>query len=277
MTRPLLALALLAAPLLARPALAQTPCGHPDVVVEVDTNVGVLGQVFEVTLTNNTNTTIHLPSGCLVVGVFNGSDCTGAVAFGPLCTGALVPIGPGQSIVGGWAQNDDNGQQVAPGDYSMWIRWWDDGFVTLFDCCAPVTIAPCTGPGESYCNAAPNSTGGPGWLCADGSANILNQDFTLVAGGLPAGEFGYFLASRTAGLSMPINSSGTLCLTGNVGRFNGPGQLITGPTGSLQVDLASIPVNPPVAVQSGETWRFQCWYRDGNTNNFTNALEVQFQ
>jgi hypothetical protein len=185
-----------------------------------------------------------------------------------------VPIPPGQSANGGWAQNDDLGQQVPPGDYSLFVRWWDDGFVTLFDCCVPVTITPCQGPGTSYCPVVANSTGGPGWLCAEGSAVVTDDDLTLVAGGLPAGEFGYFLASRTQGQTMPASSSGVLCLAGNIGRFNG--QLIQGPTGVLPVDLSSIPVNPPRAVQPGETWSFQCWYRDGGTNNFTNGLAVTF-
>ena len=35
---------------------------------------------------------------------------------------------------------------------------------------------------------------------------------------------------------------------------------------------------PPVAVQPGDTWNFQAWYRDiGNTNNFTDAVAVTFE
>ncbi len=33
-----------------------------------------------------------------------------------------------------------------------------------------------------------------------------------------------------------------------------------------------------VAVLPGETWNFQCWYRDaGGTNNFTDVVSVLFQ
>ena len=39
----------------------------------------------------------------------------------------------------------------------------------------------------------------------------------------------------------------------------------------------SVIVNPPQPVQSGDTYNFQCWYRDvGGTNNFTDAVEIMF-
>ena len=44
----------------------------------------------------------------------------------------------------------------------------------------------------------------------------------------------------------------------------------------VQVDLGSIPVNPPVAALPGDTWYFQCWHRDGMSNNFSNALKATF-
>ena len=34
--------------------------------------------------------------------------------------------------------------------------------------------------------------------------------------------------------------------------------------------------SPPVAILPGQTWRFQCWHRDGNSNNFTDAVAVTF-
>jgi len=47
----------------------------------------------------------------------------------------------------------------------------------------------------------------------------------------------------------------------------------------VELDLQAIPdpVLGWVAVQSGETWNFQGWYRDGNTSNFTPGLSVVFQ
>ena len=76
---------------------------------------------------------------------------------------------------------------------------------------------------------------------------------------------------------MPPGSNGYLCLgTANIGRYNG--NVGQGPSFSLQLDLTSMPVNPPVAVQPGDTWNFQAWYRDvGNSNNFTDAVSIDFQ
>lgn len=55
---------------------------------------------------------------------------------------------------------------------------------------------------------------------------------------------------------------------GSAGRF------------SIQVDTGAIPMGPPVAIQPGETWKFQAWYRDENprsTTNLSAALAVTFR
>jgi hypothetical protein len=38
-----------------------------------------------------------------------------------------------------------------------------------------------------------------------------------------------------------------------------------------------MPLNPPVPVQTGETWYFQTWHRDGSSSNFTDALAILFR
>ena len=48
------------------------------------------------------------------------------------------------------------------------------------------------------------------------------------------------------------------------------------------IDLTQIPEppSPPTQVVAGETWHFQCWYRDANpasTSNFTDALALTFR
>ena len=133
--------------------------------------------------------------------------------------------------------------------------------------------------GERYCSpATPNSTGIPGVTIASGTTAVWVNDFALTADLLPPGQFGCFLTSQTQGFFMPPGSQGFVCLAGNVGRFNEPGQIGQGPTFTIQVDLTSIPVYPPQAVQPGDTWNFQCWHRDfGNTNNFTDAVSMAFQ
>ncbi|MCP3919283.1 MAG: hypothetical protein GY711_27405 [bacterium] len=135
-------------------------------------------------------------------------------------------------------------------------------------------------PGQNYCfPAIPNSSGLPATIRATGSTSAAANSLTLVAEQLPAGQFGYFLAGQTQGFFTPPGSQGVICLSGTIGRFNQIAQIIQGPSGSLAVDLTAIPVSPPVAVQPGETWNFQCWFRDNNpvpTSNFTDGLSVTF-
>ena len=69
-----------------------------------------------------------------------------------------------------------------------------------------------------------------------------------------------------------------LCLSGTLGRYL---QLIhsTGFTDNMaiQIDRTHLPTPPPRAIQPGETWRFQAWYRDGGSSNFSDAVAVTFQ
>ncbi|MCP3918666.1 MAG: hypothetical protein GY711_24230 [bacterium] len=135
--------------------------------------------------------------------------------------------------------------------------------------------------GCNYCGpAVPNSAGLSAKIAANGSTVISDNDLTLTATDLPPGQFGYFLAGQAQGLANPPGSQGNICLVGNTGRYDDPPQIIQGPTGSLQADLNAVPVNPPTAVLPGDTWNFQCWYRDNNptaTSNFTDAVSVTFQ
>lgn len=144
-------------------------------------------------------------------------------------------------------------------------------------------IATYNVPGEigtSLCTGNPNSTGEPGTLTITGIPVATQSSLLLRAENLPPGQFGYFLVSQTQGMFMPAGSQGILCLSGNIGRFNSAMQVIQGPTGSIQVELTAIPVTPIQAVLPGDTWNFQCWYRDanpGSTSNFTDAASVTFQ
>ncbi|MCP3918964.1 MAG: hypothetical protein GY711_25750 [bacterium] len=138
-----------------------------------------------------------------------------------------------------------------------------------------------TNLGMNYCGPAiPNSTGFPGTISAMGNPAAAANNVTLTASGLPPGQFGYFIAGQTQGFFNPPGSQGLICLNGNIGRYNQIANIIQGPEGSIVLDLTAIPVNPTSPVMPGETWNFQCWYRDLNptlTNNFTDGLAIQFQ
>lgn len=131
--------------------------------------------------------------------------------------------------------------------------------------------------------ALANSSGGPATIRAVGTLQAHSGCFALLASEMPALTAGYFLNARSGGISLPAGSSGRLCLSGGIGRYN-QDVLSTGAAGTfrLDLDLASTPVPAGFeAVLPGETWRFQAWFRDvdssGTTSNFTDAVAVTFE
>lgn len=132
--------------------------------------------------------------------------------------------------------------------------------------------------GESYCGpAAVNSSGSSAQMSVSGSVVLSQNDLTLRTAGMPHHTFGYFIASTTAG-STPVGQ-GTLCLGGAIGRFNGPGQVqATGPLGALSLAIGTQNIPTPTgftAMQNGQTWHFQCWFRDtGSTSNLSDGWRL---
>ena len=136
--------------------------------------------------------------------------------------------------------------------------------------------------GVTYCSPAEaSSTGFPARIRATGSAVLGDNDMTLTASVLPLGQFGYFLGSQTSAfVAAPGGSQGNLCVGGQVARFVSQTQS-SGTSGSfaIAVDLTAIPTTPPSAVNVGETWYFQSWFRDVNpapTSNFTDGVSTTF-
>lgn len=137
--------------------------------------------------------------------------------------------------------------------------------------------------GSTYCSAVPNSTGSIGELSAWGSASIADNDFELRVEALPNNAFGLFVVGQTQGVVPNVGGgAGTLCLSGQIGRFNA---LIfnSGPTGesTTRIDLTQIATPSGfTAATAGETWNFQCWHRDNDpspTSNTTLPVSVTFQ
>lgn len=134
--------------------------------------------------------------------------------------------------------------------------------------------------GTNYCGPAnSNSTGLPAALSAIGSESVVADNVRLVATDMPANQFGYFLTSQTQGFVTPPGSNGNLCLSGNIGRYvHDVMNSGAGGTFELQIEVNQMPVNPQVAIQPGETWNFQGWFRDSavGSSNFTDGLSVTF-
>ncbi len=122
-------------------------------------------------------------------------------------------------------------------------------------------------------------------MASSGSLVVADNDLTIRAQSLPIGVFGYFLSSRGQGFVAMVNGSqGNLCVGGGlaIARHRDSIQLSSG-AGTIEylLDLTNRPTNNQnVFVSPGETWNFQCWYRDVNpisTSNFSDGLSVQFE
>lgn len=133
-----------------------------------------------------------------------------------------------------------------------------------------------------FCKAAPNSTGNPGMIGADGSPSVARQWVTLQAWDLPQKKFAYFVTSESSTYHPSyLGSGGNLCLGGKLIRFASGGQILfTGSTGSVSLDLDLDNLPKGISFDPGDTWYFQLWYRDKgplNTSNFSHGLEVLFR
>lgn len=192
----------------------------------------------------------------------------GSGVFGPQQVVALMQDGGGFAFA--IDLDGDGGADVVSADSGLdTISWHQNlGFV-----------------GSIYCTGIANSTYERGRIAATGSTLVSGNDVTLLASHLPQGSFGFFLTSQTQGtIAQPGSSVGVLCLSGNIGRYVGAGQILNSGTAgyfSLAIDLTQHPTPTGlVSVAPGETWNFQAWHRDSvsgvATSNFTDAVEVVF-
>jgi formylglycine-generating enzyme required for sulfatase activity len=138
--------------------------------------------------------------------------------------------------------------------------------------------------GTSYCTPVPNSTGSPATISGSGSASVSANNLRLTSSSLPLHASAYFLCSRNQGFVLnPGGSAGHLCLGTPIGRRVGGVIPNSGATGIVNVtaDLTVMPQpSGTVVVLPGETWNFQCWFRDAvggvATSNFSDGLAVLF-
>ncbi|MEM6672542.1 MAG: hypothetical protein AAF726_06835 [Planctomycetota bacterium] len=194
---------------------------------------------------------------------------TGAIGL------SFPSAGQGTSVPRGLAQSSDGG--IWSGDFQFPdVILHEAGHGPVIGC----------GVGDSFCGpAAANSTGSSASIAAVGSTAVVDNDLVLQGFGLPLQSFGYFLGSQTQDfVANAGGSAGNLCLGGAIGRAVGGSTVNSGNGGFVTVtaDLTAIPQpTGPVMVMVGETWNFQCWFRDsiGGTasSNFTDGVSVTFQ
>lgn len=139
--------------------------------------------------------------------------------------------------------------------------------------------------GTNFCSANNNSTGMIGLMRANGSPSVSSNSMTVSATQLPPNQFGLFVTGMTPGLVPNAGGSlGNLCLGGDIGRYNsaignsgGAGVI------NLTVNLAAMPQpSGNVSASAGQTWHFQAWHRDMDSNgvpssNFTNGIRIMMQ
>lgn len=164
---------LLALAILGLSSGAQTPCGTNGVTVTVSPPVAAVGQVVQVTLTNNSGELIQLPSGCVFGPVYPGSDCTSTPIYTPSCAAVVIPVASGSSIQSFWQQTDNLGQQVPAGAYSLGFSYWDSTFTVMSSCCVPLTISGTCTPAAS----TPRNGSGMNPSTLTGSAPRLGLDW----------------------------------------------------------------------------------------------------
>lgn len=177
---------------------------------------------------------------------------------------------------------------------AQYLNGVDCGMASMPFASAYLELYAVEGPGSSlgsnYCVASTNVTGQIGRMSATGSSIAVTNRLRLEATNLPQDAFGFFLTSRTSGFSvMPGGSQGNLCLDGQIGRFDGAGQVkSSGPEGVLTLDSVAGEWNvldQPLGASSapamaGERWFYTAWYRDifGGlaTSNFANGMYIDF-
>lgn len=126
-----------------------------------------------------------------------------------------------------------------------------------------------------YCQGLPNSTGSVAGITASGSLVVTDNNFTLNANNVPAGQNGIFFygAGQT---SLPFGN-GIRCVDGTLYRLPVVTASNTG-TVSYTPDLTTPPQGGQIML--GSSWNFQLWYRDpaagGANYNATEGLAVTF-
>jgi hypothetical protein len=156
------------------------------------------------------------------------------------------------------------------------------------------------GTGTTFCDpASSNSTGTPALLTGALGSGV-GSDLHLELTGGPPGQLAFVLVGTEGTIGMPI-SNGQFCLVGtataqfynysvagtdmnSIGGFDATGTMfnasMTSTTGFGFDVPNTIPDSVPIPIMAGDTWHFQCWYRDTvagvGSSNFSNGLSVTF-
>jgi len=138
------------------------------------------------------------------------------------------------------------------------------------------TACPCANPGGSGEGCA-NDTGSGAVLSGSGTATLIADNFVLTASNLTPGP-GLFFQGNNAVNAGDGNAfgDGLRCAGGGVRRL----QVTFATSGNGFTTATDISISTDGAVSSGDTKRYQYWYRDSGTSpcsslfNLSNGYEV---
>lgn len=149
-------------------------------------------------------------------------------------------------------------------------------------CWCPVGAAPCGN--SSPAAGCANSTGAGGLLAwTGGTVSTASDDFVFTASQLPLNRSGLLYMGSTSKRPLAFYD-GLRCISTPNYRYplasSGATGMITYGPGLIAHAALTFPTGGH--IDPGETWYFQCWYRDGSGPcgtgaNLTNVVRVQFQ
>ena len=121
----------------------------------------------------------------------------------------------------------------------------------------------------------PNSTGLAASISVFGSQRISDNNFTVSASAVPAGQFGIFFFGEQQDSTPLAGSSGILCVSSPLFRL--PVVQADPFFGSVfyTLDFTDISSNASM-ISAGSTQNFQLWFRDLGTSNTTDGIAVEF-
>ncbi len=194
----------------------------------------------------------------------------------------IEQVGPGgDESNGGWFRPSFDLAQIVTPSANMRLRFiasdLNDGSIVeaAVDDIELISLEPSLSPPSNYCTANPNSTGQSASISVFGSQHISDNNLTLSAFGVPAGQFGIFFFSEQQDNAPLAGSSGILCVGSPLFRL--PVVQADPFFGSIAyaLDFTDNSSNAST-ISAGSTQNFQLWYRDLGTSNTTNGITVEF-
>ena len=141
----------------------------------------------------------------------------------------------------------------------------------------------CPATANTYCTAAPNSTGGAAFISSTGTPSVSQNNLTLQVAGAISSQFGLFYYGANQ-ISQSFGNGFRCVGAGGVGIFRLGPAAQTDSFGDLtrHWDMTQSPSSTGAgAVNAGDTWNVQFWYRDpastqGSAFNLSNALSISW-